>query len=602
MACPGVWAQLPGNDIRVNQIGFYPLAPKMAVVAASSASSVVARTSIPFYIITVDGKDTVYTGALGPLMHSSNSSLQTRMADFSPLKKEGDYTVWIPGMGHSYPFRIAANVLDPLAVAALKAYYYQRCSMPLDARYAGRWSRPAGHPDTLVVIHPSAVSDDRPAGTVISATGGWYDAGDYNKYIVNSGITMGTLLDAYEDFSGYFDTLHTNIPPAGLPRSAPPASSTAASPAALPDILNEALYNLRWMLSMQDPSDGGVYHKCTNAAFDGMVMPGVTRATRYVVQKGTAATLDFAAVMAQAGRILRKFPVPLPGLADTCLHAATRAWQWALLHPDIVYDQEGMNRIFSPKITTGAYGDRNFKDEWYWAAVELLISTGDEQYGKTIAARIDDSMLLPSWGNVRMMGDYSLLRHRDDLPEKWQPAIRSIRRRLLQMADAYLVRARTNAFHTVMGSSPGDFVWGSNAVAANEGMLLIRAWLLTKDNKYLDNALGNLDYLLGRNATGYCFVTGMGSHSPMHPHHRPSVADGIVPPVPGLLVGGPNPGRQDHQQYDLTEPETSYADKDGAYASNEIAINWNAPLLYLAAAVEALQYPSPSIVSDPKNN
>jgi endoglucanase len=102
--------------------------------------------------------------------------------------------------------------------------------------------------------------------------------------------------------------------------------------------------------------------------------------------------------------------------------------------------------------------------------------------------------------------------------------------------------------------------------------------------------LGNLDYILGRNATGYCFVTGMGTLSTLHPHHRPSVADGIEEPVPGLLAGGPNPGMQDKCHYDFTEPETAYADIDCAYASNEIAINWNAPLVYLANAIEALQW------------
>ncbi|MEK0750764.1 glycoside hydrolase family 9 protein, partial [Mycobacterium ulcerans] len=99
-----------------------------------------------------------------------------------------------------------------------------------------------------------------------------------------------------------------------------------------------------------------------------------------------------------------------------------------------------------------------------------------------------------------------------------------------------------NAFQTIMGQSNHDFIWGSNSVAANEGIVLINAFLLTKNKKYMDSALSNLDYLMGRNATGYCFVTGFGSKSPLHPHHRPSVADGINDPVPGLLVGGPNPG------------------------------------------------------------
>jgi len=191
-----------------------------------------------------------------------------------------------------------------------------------------------------------------------------------------------------------------------------------------------------------------------------------------------------------------------------------------------------------------------------------------------------------------MLGNYTLLRAHDALMLRAhiEPAIiRLARQQLLQIADHYLAAAPATAFHTVMGTSTRDFVWGSNAVAANQGILLINAWRLTQDKKYIDQALGNLDYLLGRNATGYCFVTGMGSRSPMHPHHRPSIADGIVPPVPGLLVGGPNPGRQDHVHYELTESETAYTDQDAAYAANEIAINWNAPVVYLAAALEALQ-------------
>jgi endoglucanase len=160
---------------------------------------------------------------------------------------------------------------------------------------------------------------------------------------------------------------------------------------------------------------------------------------------------------------------------------------------------------------------------------------------------------------------------------------------LLGLADGYLGKIGTNAFHTVIGESRGDFIWGSNSVAANEGMLLVYAWLQSKDRKYLGPALANLDYLLGMNATGYCFITGIGTHSTLHPHHRPSIADGIDPPVPGLMAGGPNPGQQDHQHYEFSEPETSYTDQGGAYASNEIAINWNAPLVYLSGAMEALQ-------------
>lgn len=569
---------MPPPSIAVDQLGYYAHAPKYAIVTGPAAGEL-------FFIVAVGGSaqswaaqaDTVFIGHLGPLVSSANSSLSARLADFSSFHRPGVYRVVVPGFPNSYPFSIGAQVYTRLTMAALKGYYYQRSAMALTPQYAGLWARPAGHPDTSVLIHPSAAGPGRPAGSTISATGGWYDAGDYNKYVVNSGITMGTLLDAYEDFPGYFDTLRTNIPPLG---GAP----------AIPDILNEAIYNLRWMLLMQDPADGGVYNKCTNAAFDGFVMPGVTKAPRYVVQKGTAATLDLAAVTAQAARILERFSDRLPGLADSCRRASVRAWQWAVQHPDVVYDQNAMNRTFSPAVTTGAYGDNFFGDEWYWAACELLITTGDTQYLPAVRVAIGATPALPSWAYVAMMGNYSLLRHRSGLPASLAPGLDSMRARVLRMADDYCNRSAGTAFHSVMGEKRSDFVWGSNSVAANQGMLLINAWLQNHKDVWLDGALSDLDYLLGCNATGYCFVTGMGSHSPMHPHHRPSIADGIVPPVPGLLVGGPNAGRQDQQVYPYKEPETSYADNDQAYASNEIAINWNAPLVYLSGGLEALQY------------
>ncbi|MDF2189551.1 glycoside hydrolase family 9 protein [Paraflavitalea sp. CAU 1676] len=559
-------AQQPVNAIRINQEGYYPQAPKYAVLVVNKAAR-------DFCVVSGSGKDTVFKGQLGELKTSANSALQTQLADFSTIRKTGTYRLVVPGTTSSYTFRIAPSVHHSSAVALLKGYYYQRVSTALEATYAGSWHRPAGHPDNVVLIHPSAVSTQRPAGTVISSPGGWYDAGDYNKYIVNSGITMGTLLSAYEDFATYFDTLRTHIP---------------ESRNRIPDVLDEVLVNLRWMLTMQDPADGGVYNKCTNAAFDGMVMPGVTKAPRYVVQKGTAATLDFAAVMAQASRILKRFNKQLPGLSDSCLLAAKAAWQWAAANPALVYDQDKINREFKPVISTGGYGDRNFSDEWYWAAAELWITTGDDQYASLIGKADQQDMSIPSWATVRMLGHYSLLRSGRRYAAKYPASATALKEKLLRYADGFVDAINNNAFHTVMGRYRTDFVWGSSAVAANQGILLINAWLLSKDRRYFEAALTNLDYLLGRNATGYSFVTGIGTQRVMKPHHRPSVADGIVDPVPGLLSGGPNPGQQDRCKYEYAEPETSFTDQDCSYASNEIAINWNAPAVYLAAAIEAL--------------
>ncbi|HTB23859.1 MAG TPA: glycoside hydrolase family 9 protein [Puia sp.] len=562
------------TGIRLDQEGFYPKAPKVAILTGKfDISSVNSKDKTAFFVILEKNSDTVFRGELSAIRKSNNSSLQTRTADFSSLTQTGLYRVNVAGCCTSFPFEIREKVHRPLAVASLKAFYFQRASIHLEEVYAGKWNRALGHPDDSVIVHPSAASNNRKAGTVISTPGGWYDAGDYNKYIVNSGISMGTLLSAYEDFNSYFDTLLTNIPPLGKH---------------IPDILNEVLYNLRWMLSMQDPEDGGVYNKCTNASFDPMIMPEKARQPRYVVQKGTAATLDLAAVAAQAARIFKNFGKELPGLSDSCLHAAEKAWAWAEVHPNLAYDQNAMNQLYTPKIVTGGYGDRKFSDEWFWAASELFVTTGKRNYRDTILSHINDHFGLPSWSETGLLGYYSILRTKAKYDS---PALDdTIRSRLIRMADEYIRNAKNNAFLTVMGGRRYDFVWGSNANAANQGILLIQVYFITHERSYLEAALGNLEYICGRNATGFCFITGIGSHSPMHPHHRPSIADGIVDPVPGLLAGGPNPGEQDHCHYDFHEPETAYVDSDCAYASNEIAINWNSPLVYLSNAIEALQF------------
>jgi len=560
-------AQTVTDQIKLNQVGFYPASKKISIVTGQVKAT-------PFYITSTNLSDTLFTGPFSDEMKSGNSDIKSRVINFSSFQKKGSYVVVIPGLGHSYIFNIADSVHKKVAVASLKGFYYQRVSMPLEEKYAGKWHRSAGHKDDVVYVHPSAASTERPAGTALYSAGGWYDAGDYNKYIVNSGITMGTLFSAYEDFPRYFNTVKTNIP---------------ESSDGIPDLLNELIYNLRWMLSMQDPNDGGVYHKCTNASFDGMVMPGVTKAARYVVQKGTAAALDFTAVTAQAARVLRKYNKQLPGLADSCINASLKAWKWAEKHPSVEYNQDEFNKTMEPDIVTGGYGDKRFTDEWTWAAAELYVTTKSKIYYEAYVKYKADSISLPGWSNVEMLGHYTLLRYQNSLPAYMQANLQRTYRQLIQLAERYITSVQTNAFQTVMGQSRRDFNWGSNANAANQGIILVNAYLLSKNTKYLHHALSNIDYILGRNATGYSFITGFGSKSPMKPHHRQSAADGITEPVPGLLAGGPNPGKQDNCQYEFSEPETTYADVECSYASNEIAINWNAPLVYLLHAIEALQ-------------
>jgi endoglucanase len=557
-------AQHQTTDIRLNQIGFYPAEEKIAVLVKNIDGK--------FFITTPDLSETVFTGELSGPHKSTYSPVITRIADFSSFRKVGTFVLYIPEVGFSYQFSIKPNVHGELANAALKSFYFQRMSIPLAYSFAGKWSRPAGHPDNKVLVHGSAATKLRPEGTVLSSPGGWYDAGDYNKYAVNSGITLGTLLSLYEDFPADCDPISVNIP----------ESNNRIS-----DLLDEALWNLRWMLTMQDPNDGGVYHKLTNAGFDAFIAPADAKAPRYVVQKSTAAALDFAAVTAQAARIFRKFSKELPGLADSCLVASEKAWNWAQKNPFLLYSQKSINAAFDPDITTGEYGDSDVTDEFIWAASELYVTT-KESYYTSVNLFPDKKMPVPNWGNVRLLGYYTLLRFEKALTSVASRDLPSLKKNMISLSDSLLKGYEENAYMTPLCKTEKNFMWGSNSEAANQAIALVQTYKLSNRKEYLTGAIHVLDYLLGRNATGYSYVTGCGSKSPMHPHHRPSASDEIIDPVPGLLVGGPNPGRQDNCKYPSVLPDEAYVDVTESYASNEVAINWNAPLVYLVFAVEFL--------------
>lgn len=544
-------------SIKLNQLGFLPGSAKLAVVPASPATV--------FSVTNAATGAVAWHGMLGTPAHWAPSGKMVSLADFSGLTAPGDYRIKVDGLAVSTRFTIGTDVYRALSKAALKAFYFNRASTALPARYAGAYARAAGHPDTQVLVHRSAASAARPEGTVIASPKGWYDAGDYNKYVVNAGIATYTLLAAYEHFPAYFQAQHVNLPESGN---------------GIPDILNEALWNLEWMLSMQDPNDGGVYHKLTNKTFDAMVMPDQATSPRYVVQKTTAATLDFAAVMASASRVLRPYQDKLPGLPAKMLAAAKAAWAWARAHPDQVYRQPA-------DIVTGEYGDANLEDEFMWAAAELYISTADDSYYRAMPPATVPATV-PAWDDVGSLAWISLAHHRDALSPIADRAL--IAQRITTLADALLAASKRSAYAVAM--QPADFVWGSNAVALNQAIMLLQAYRLGGQRAYLNAAQSAFDYVLGRNATGYAFVTGFGSRSPLHPHHRPSQADHVAAPVPGFLVGGPQPGQQDQKECAQPYPShlaaRSYLDDVCSYASNEIAINWNAPLVYVAAALASL--------------
>ena len=555
---------LAQQTIRLNQVGVYPGQEKVVVVDGSAKSG---------KITVRDSKTGKKAGKVRVLrtVKSPWSGKQRTVIAVQGLG-EGEYNVTSAYKGaEPMRFNVRSHALQEATKGALKAFYYQRTGMPIEERYAGKWSRPAGHMDDVVYIHPSAVSPGRPAGSIISSPLGWYDAGDYNKYIVNSAYTIGIMLCSYEQNKAYFDALDVNIPES--------KNQTA-------DLLDEIMYNLKWMLTMQDPWDGGVYHKLTTPNFEGFVMPKDCHQKRYVVQKSVTASYDFAAVMAQAARIY-KGNKDYPGFSEQAQRAALAAYHWAEEHPEALYFQEVMNKKFEPAVNTGTYGDGFAGDERFWAAIELHLLTGDDLFVQDATCNAPTRFTLPSWGGIASLGTYELVANGAQT-ELGQTA----RKQLMAYCDSIVGTTARSCFQTPSGNSARDFGWGCLAEAfCASGVTLLYAYQLTGDTKYLTAAQQNADYLFGRNATGFCYVTGFGQKPSMHPHHRLSSADGIDDPVPGMLVGGPNPGQQDkgsNLTYTSKQPDESYLDVEASYASNEIAINWNAALVAMVGWIDAV--------------
>lgn len=564
---------LSSSEIRINQVGFAPEQEKTATIdvcAADAAPCAVAILS--------ESGDTVWSGMASATMINPLSGKPRQLVDFSSLTTPGTYTLHASSPHNliaSSPFTISPRPYRFLTRQALRAFYHQRSGMATEEPYAEGYARAAGHPDDSVLVHPSAATAERPANTVIASPGGWYDAGDYNKYIVNSGYTMGVFLMAYEQQSAYYDTLSLNIPESSLP---------------VPDMLAEAMYNIRWMLTMQD-TDGGVYHKLTNPEFEGFIRPDECQKPRYVVLKTTAAALDFAATMALAARVYSPYEHVYPNFVAEATNAALRAWEWALAHPAIYYDQNAMNQQFEPAIITGAYDDYDVQGEFYWAATELYLLTHGQQYRDAALAYCPAQYTPAVWGDVAELASIEWMLH----PQGVEAFAAERQAALLAHLAPYLEEAQTTSVHrSPYGNRAEDFFWGCNSEGCCwRGIECLYAYRLTSDQQYLINAERCLNHVLGQNATGFCYVTGFGTRPTQDPHHRLSFSH-PKGTLPGFLAGGPNRERQDEGIDGVCYPKNvpadeSYLDFRPSYASNEVTINWNVTLFALTAGIDALQ-------------
>jgi endoglucanase len=493
-------------------------------------------------VVRVPDNKTVLTGLLTEPVLNADTNEQLAVADFSAVTEPGQYRIEVAGLRRSPSFRVAPDVYNQPFRVVMGGMYLWRCGTAVSLTYNGNtFAHDACHLEDAYLDFVGGGHVRR------ESTKGWHDAGDFNKYVVNAGFTVGVMLQAWEQFKPRIEKVRLAIPESGN---------------GTPDYLSEVRWELEWLLTMQ-MEDGRVYHKVSATRFCGFIMPERETADRYFVPWSSAATADLAATMAMAARDYEPFDKPF---ARRCLNAARKSYAYLAAHPaDHQADQHGFS--------TGGYPARD-PSRRLWAAVELWQTTGEPGFLKDFesrASKLDHKVdRTCGWGNITNLAMYTYLL--SSRPGRDAQLVSTVRTDLLSTADAIVKTRDAHGYARPLGTA---YYWGCNGDVAQQVQTLVVAHALSPKPAYLDASRDALNHLFGRNDYGRSMVTGLGHDPPMHPHDRRSAADHVVDPWPGYLVGGGWP------------KATDWKDEQANYRVNEIAINWNATLIYaLASCVE----------------
>jgi endoglucanase len=571
-------AAAPVPNVLVNQVGYPPGLAKIAVVKSD------ATTPLKWELLDKGGK-VVASGETTVHGPDAASGDRVHAADFSAFSTAGSgYRVRV-GADVSHPFDIGASVYKKLKYDALHYFYHTRSGIPIAMPFAGdaKWTRPAGHPgDKSVPCAPDARCDYS-----LDVSGGWYDAGDHGKYVVNGGIATWTLVNLYERTK----LLGSSVADFGDGKLAIPERHNGA-----PDLLDEARWELDFLMKMQVPDGkplaGMVHHKIHDREWTALATrPDQDPVPRFLRPVSTAATLNLAAAAAQCARVFKNVD---GAFAARCLQSAERAWSAATANPALFITS-------ADTVGGGPYEDDDVSDEFYWASCELYLTTKKDVYKEFLgksphhlevpAALKGGDATAMTWQNVASLGTISLALVPSDLPKD---EVAGARAAVVRAADAFAAIDRDEGYRVAFKpDASGKYPWGSTSFLLDNAMILGLAYDFAKDPKYLLAMENALSYILGKNPLDQSYVTGYGSRPLENPHHRfwAHQANAAFPSAPpGVLSGGPNSGLQDPYVKAAglrgCAPMKCFADNIEAWSANEEAINWNAPLAWVAAFLD----------------
>ena len=582
-------------EILTNQVSYFTDRAKKATMLCNE------KNGISFDVKDSSDK-TVYSGKSEAFGYDADSDDNVHIIDFSELNEEGTFYIEAENGVVSRKFKIGDDeIYSSLLYDSLNYFYQNRSGIEIESQYitsgdSATLARAAGHTSDNAEVEQTWGYSGSSGSQEVS--GGWYDAGDHGKYVVNGGIALWIMQNQYETaklmgFEDAFADGTMNIP---------------ENSNCFPDLLDEARWEMEWMMKMLvngGEYDGMVYHKVHDEKWTALALaPADDDLKRILKPPTTAATLNVSACAAQAARLWKGID---DDFSDKCLEIAEKTYEAAKKHPD-------MYAPLDESIGGGAYGDNNAEDELYWAASELYITTGDDNYYndmknsdyflklETVVSDGEhvDTPISFDWGNTASLGTLALAVNKDAVDSSdYDKVILNI----TKAADYYVELEDEQGYGLPYGQSTvgyndssEGYIWGSNSAVADNAVVIAYAYMLSDDDKYMNGVISAMDYLLGRNPMDYSYVTGYGTHTAEYPHHRwwSNQIDELFPKAPcGVLVGGPNSGMQDPWvkgsgwKHGEIAPQKCYLDHVEAWSVNECTINWNAPLAWLTGFVTA---------------
>jgi hypothetical protein len=576
-------------SLKVNQVGYRPDAPaKYAYLGmwlgGAGPADLAAFTGKPFHIHAFepgpqwrDGRATgesVFKGmiqlrkASKDLRHNDQpiSGEDVYELDFSSFNRPGRWCVVVPGLGRSWPFRVADDAYGEAFYTMMKGLYAQRCGCELRQPYTA-WTRPACHTITRrggflseadrwydtteyatpgpggKVRHGFRDESDKPVAvssfTVVNSTatkevveglrGGWHDAADYDRRIGHYNIVWD-LCGAYEMFPKKFTDGQLNMPESGN---------------GIPDILDEAAIQVELFRATQNAAGGvsGWIEQNSHPGHDRR--PDQDINPFYVSLPDRGASFAYAAAAAYLGRLIAPFNADR---SKTYIESARRAYTWASDPANAVKgvrfkvaegsrdrDLVGKTLLFDEKEELPTTHGGKAHLGMTLAAMELYAATGEKRYrddwdkngGVEILTRaLPDAV--PSFAFVTPTVKPDLFGA--DTADR-------LKRAVLDQVDLLLKGQEDLAYRNLWRPpSHGYFplmAWG-NVHSALRARFPILAWRLTDDAKYRSAALLGADWELGCNELGRAMATGLGTVRPIILQHIHSQSDGILEPVPGI--------------------------------------------------------------------